>query len=616
MCFRNTQRVHAVTRFEHQVAVAAEHFARERPHRVLVFDEQDRLPSRRGRRIAGRRRRDCTRPGRRQVDLERGAVPGLAVDPDVTAALLDHAVDRRQAKAAAFALLLGREERLEHARTGRRVHAFAAVADREHHVRARLDRDVRQRVRGVQFDVGSLDRQPPAGRHRIARVDREVDENLLHRRRIDRHLTQIGRERGDQLDILADQPAQQFLDLRHQRVEVDHLRLQHLPPAERQQLPGQRRGAIARRLNFQQIQAQRILLRDLVEHQVAVAEDRREQVVEVVRDPAGELTDRFHLLRLAQLLLELAPLGDVARVDDDGADGGVAEAVDADPFHDPPRAVGVMEPDFFHDRRAGFADGLGQAHADELAILRVQEIEDRSSHHLLRRPSEMADRRGAEIRDAPLGVDQQQRVGAVLDQRAEALFAGAQRRLGVPALHFLGVQRERVADGALQALDGQVHLAEIIGGAGLHRLDGDVLRAAAGQHDDRRRDALVTDLAQQAQAVAGAEQVVEEGDVERLFLEGRERLVVAGRDADARVRPRVGRSDELLHHPRMLGRIVDNEEAERLGHRSGRRATFGGRCPRSYRQARGTIPRLRARRAASASRDGSGTTRSAPCRLP
>ena len=38
----------------------------------------------------------------------------------------------------------------------------------------------------------------------------------------------------------------------------------------------------------------------------AVAEDHRQQVVEVVRDAAGEPADRLHLLRLAELLLALA----------------------------------------------------------------------------------------------------------------------------------------------------------------------------------------------------------------------------------------------------------------------------------------------------------------------
>ena len=50
------------------------------------------------------------------------------------------------------------------------------------------------------------------------------------------------------------------------------------------------------------------------------AEDRHQQVVEIVRDAAGELADGIHLLRLEQRLarllqraLRLPPLGDVAR---------------------------------------------------------------------------------------------------------------------------------------------------------------------------------------------------------------------------------------------------------------------------------------------------------------
>ena len=43
----------------------------------------------------------------------------------------------------------------------------------------------------------------------------------------------------------------------------------------------------------------------LVEQQhVGVTGDDREQVVEVVRDAAGQLAERFHLLRLEQLLLQ------------------------------------------------------------------------------------------------------------------------------------------------------------------------------------------------------------------------------------------------------------------------------------------------------------------------
>src|SRR3989442_15876576 len=47
-----------------------------------------------------------------------------------------------------------------------------------------------------------------------------------------------------------------------------------------------------------------ILLREL-----AVAEDRTQDVVEVVRDAACERAHRFHLLRLAELSLETLLLG-------------------------------------------------------------------------------------------------------------------------------------------------------------------------------------------------------------------------------------------------------------------------------------------------------------------
>ena len=79
------------------------------------------------------------------------------------------------------------------------------------------------------------------------------------------------------------------------------------------------------------VAARRIVVRQLLEQQVGVAEDRGQDVVEVVRDPAGQPTHGFHLVRLPQLLLAGAqrflgrlPLRDVAMVGDDGPDRGVS----------------------------------------------------------------------------------------------------------------------------------------------------------------------------------------------------------------------------------------------------------------------------------------------------
>ncbi len=80
-----------------------------------------------------------------------------------------------------------------------------------------------------------------------------------------------------------------------------------------------------------------------------------------MRDAAGELTDRLHLLRLAQLFFEPPPLGDVAHVDDDAGNGRIGEAVDAEHFDDTPREIGVMEPHLRDDRLARMAARLGDA---------------------------------------------------------------------------------------------------------------------------------------------------------------------------------------------------------------------------------------------------------------
>ena len=61
------------------------------------------------------------------------------------------------------------------------------------------------------------------------------------------------------------------------------------------------------------------VVRQALAHQFEAAEHRRQEVVEVVRDAAGQLADRLHLLRLKQRFpglfegqLRLPPLGDVA----------------------------------------------------------------------------------------------------------------------------------------------------------------------------------------------------------------------------------------------------------------------------------------------------------------
>ncbi len=68
---------------------------------------------------------------------------------------------------------------------------------------------------------------------------------------------------------------------------------------------GPQRGCDSERIHRHSLQPRIFQLRG---DQLQPAHDRRQKIVEVVRDPAGKLADRLHLLRLAKRLLGAEPL--------------------------------------------------------------------------------------------------------------------------------------------------------------------------------------------------------------------------------------------------------------------------------------------------------------------
>ena len=105
--------------------------------------------------------------------------------------------------------------------------------------------------------------------------------------------------------MLADDARQHREQARHDRVQVEDLGRQELLAAEREQLPREGRGAIGRLADLADVVHDRIVGLQPLLDEVGVADDGGEQVVEIVRDAAGEAADRVHLLRLAQLLLAI-----------------------------------------------------------------------------------------------------------------------------------------------------------------------------------------------------------------------------------------------------------------------------------------------------------------------
>jgi hypothetical protein len=119
-------------------------------------------------------------------------------------------------------------------------------------------------------------------------------------------------QHGLERNGFAQGPAQELADGADQLVGVDRFWRQRLQTREREQPVGQRDGALC------PVQRHLSGARDarrggrgaeggnVPADRVEPAQYDREQVVEVVRDAAGELADRLHLLRLAQQLLGLS----------------------------------------------------------------------------------------------------------------------------------------------------------------------------------------------------------------------------------------------------------------------------------------------------------------------
>ena len=174
------------------------------------------------------------------------------------------------------------------------------------HVASRRERGAAARFAGDR-QQRCFDRHHAAVGHRISRVDHEIDDDLLQLHGISH---QRARRRINlRLDhhALADQTAQHAVGVGDDGAQVDRRKAQRLLAREGEQLVRQRRGVFGGSPDLDEIAPERLVGADLPGQHVGVAQDHGQRVVEVVRDAAGQLSDRFQLLRLAQLLFQLLP---------------------------------------------------------------------------------------------------------------------------------------------------------------------------------------------------------------------------------------------------------------------------------------------------------------------
>ena len=166
----------------------------------------------------------------------------------------------------------------------------------------------------VEPPVPGLDRQAPSVGHRVAGVDSQVQQRILELVRVDQRGPEAARPHRLDGDRGADGSPDQLLHPGHQPIDVGRLGVERLSPREGQQAMGQRSRPLCSSLRRGDVAVDVIhpALDDTSAQQLQAAADAGQEIVEVVRQPARELTHSLHLLRLPQRVFDPLALGNFA----------------------------------------------------------------------------------------------------------------------------------------------------------------------------------------------------------------------------------------------------------------------------------------------------------------
>jgi hypothetical protein len=285
-----------------------QHFDDEHADRFIILDDEYGLAGAQGR-LAKRRLVDVrsrhAATAARQEELHGRAPAFDAVDADVSAGLLDEAVDHRQPKTGTLADRLGGEEGIERLGDDARRHADAVVAHADPHIIAGAQRFLVRGIGLIERRSTGRDGQRAARRHCVACVDGEVEQCVLELIGIRHRRPDVHVRRDRQRDLFAHCLTQEIFRRRDERVDVHRLRIERLAPREGEQSMGQPRRPLGRRGGavHEAFEVGDTAVVETAPHHVERADDAGQDVVEVMREAAGELADGFHLLRLAELLL-------------------------------------------------------------------------------------------------------------------------------------------------------------------------------------------------------------------------------------------------------------------------------------------------------------------------
>ncbi len=353
----------------------------------------------------------------------------------MAAALLHDSVRAREPEAGPLADALGREERVEDPVADLARHPAALILDREDDVPSGLELEA-ARIVGTDFGVARPDRQRAAVGHRVARVQREVEEHLLHLAGVGANRIERGVEHR-QSSIRSPRTRRSIATVSETSAfSSSGSRVEGLAPAEGEQLARQRGGALRARLDPAQVLGRLAVSVDLGLRQLGVAEHSEQEVVEVVRDARGELADRLDLLRLTELLLGGPALRDVLRHRDSALrlpvrvaqqHGGRVDPDDLSVLGVEPMLVPVgvvLSVEHRHEELDHAVDVLGHrvlAHIPARELLRAPAADFAHDRVRVHQPAVQADEADADRRPLEDGLEARER----LDLLASRLALGS-----------------------------------------------------------------------------------------------------------------------------------------------------------------------------------------------
>ena len=307
-----------ISRLDHAVAELGEHRDRDLANLIVILDHKDGFLAAFD--LTGGSADQSVLVGHlsREVQLHRRSGAYLAVDFDVSAGLLKEAVNHGEAQARALVLRLGREEWLIDPFQDVWRNAGARIGHRDHHILPRRQIVMLADILVVEEGIAGFDRQPAFAVHRVAGVDRKVQNRILQLIRVDEAIPQPTGDYRLDLDLPAEGATKHLIHVFDQAAGVHHPRLQRLSPREGKQLGGKFRSARDTREGALDPHLGPGIAGDIFAEQLQVSADNLQQVVEVVSNAASELPDRLQLLRTDHRRLRrlergfrLAAFGDV-----------------------------------------------------------------------------------------------------------------------------------------------------------------------------------------------------------------------------------------------------------------------------------------------------------------